>query len=67
MFSVFNPFRDRTSEHTAERLIDGLGPEKCDQIVRDLDRAENYDPRVCPIMSKTNGTFPGVATGPGIG
>jgi hypothetical protein len=24
MFSVFNPFRDRTSEHTAERLIGDL-------------------------------------------
>jgi hypothetical protein len=51
-FSVFNPFRDRTSEHTAERLIHDLRTDKCDQIVRELDR-DDYDPRVCPVMSGT--------------
>lgn len=52
MFSVFNPFRDRTSEHTAERLIDDLRTDKCDGIVRELDR-DDYDLRVCSVMSKT--------------
>jgi hypothetical protein len=52
MFSVFNPFRDRTSEHTAERLIHDLRTGKCDQIVRELDR-DHYDPRVCSVMSDT--------------
>jgi hypothetical protein len=52
MFSVFNPFRDRTSEHTAERLIVDLRTDKCDQIVRELDR-DDYDPRVCSVMSET--------------
>jgi hypothetical protein len=54
MFVVFNPFRDRTSEHTAERLIDDLRGDKCEQIVRGLEGSDNnYDPRVCSVMRET--------------
>ncbi len=55
MFSMFNPFRDRTSEHTAERLMDDLRTDKCEQIVRSVNRREDYDPRVCSVMNQTSG------------
>lgn len=55
IFSIFNPFRDRTSEHTAEKLMDDLRTDKCEQIVREVNREENYDPRVCAVMGKTSG------------
>ena len=55
MFTIFNPFRNRDSEHTAERLIDDLRTGRCPQVVRSIDRNENYDPRVCDVMSQTQG------------
>jgi len=55
MLAVFNPFRDRASERTAERLIDDLRSDKCGQIVRDLNGNSNYDPRICSVMNKTTG------------
>jgi hypothetical protein len=55
MLTVFNPFRDRASERTAERLIDDLRSDKYEQIVRGLDRNGNYDPGVCSVMNKTAG------------
>ena len=57
MWVIFNPFRDRTSEHTAERLIDDLRTDQCERFVRELGRGDNYDPRVCAVMSKTKGYF----------
>ncbi len=53
MWVIFNPFRDRTSEHAAERLIDDLRTDQCERIVREFDVAEKYDPRVCAVMNKT--------------
>ena len=50
LFSIFNPFRDRTSEHTAERLIRDLQTDRCDQIVRKIDVVRGYDPRVCTVI-----------------
>jgi hypothetical protein len=54
MFTIFNPFRNRTSEHTAEKLIQDLRTSACDSIVRELDRGQEYDPRVCSVMLGTN-------------
>lgn len=55
MFTLFNPFRDRTFERTAERLINDLRTDKCDSIVRELDRGQDYDPRICSVLLKTTG------------
>lgn len=49
MFTIFNPFRDRSSEETAERLIKDLKTADCPQIVRELD-GEGSDSRVCSAM-----------------
>lgn len=57
MWVIFNPFRDRTSEHTAAPLIDALTTDECERIVRGLDVGDNYEPRVCAVMSKTKGHF----------
>lgn len=57
MLTVFNPFRDRASERTAERLIDGLRSDKCEQIIQSLDDNGNYNPRVCSVMNKTTGHY----------
>ena len=53
MFTIFNPFRDRTSEHTAERLIADLRSSRCADVVRSIEGSENDDPRVCEVMSHT--------------
>jgi hypothetical protein len=53
MFTIFNPFRNRDSEHTAERLIDDLKTGRCDQVVRDIDGSRNHDFRVCDVMNRT--------------
>ena len=55
MFTIFNPLRNRDSEHTAERVIDDLRTGRCEQVVRDIDGSQNYDPRVCDVMSRTEG------------
>lgn len=50
MFTFFNPFRDRTSERTAERLIRDLTTDRCEQIVHRLNVGSGYDPRVGTVM-----------------
>jgi hypothetical protein len=55
MFTIFNPFRDRTSEHTAERLIRDLKSDQCEHVVRGLDIAGEYDPRICTVMRHASG------------
>jgi len=55
MWVIFNPFRDRTSEHTAQRLMDDLRTEKCERIVREFEVGDIDAPRVCAVMSQTKG------------
>jgi hypothetical protein len=55
MFTIFNPFRNRDAEHAAERLIDDLRTGRCEQVVQDIDGSQNYDPRVCDVMSRNEG------------
>jgi hypothetical protein len=43
---VFNPFRNRESEKTAERLIRDLRSGGCPRIVQSLEQGTDYDPRV---------------------
>jgi hypothetical protein len=43
---VMNPFRDRTSEHTAERLIGDLKTDNCPEIIKEFSN----DNRICPTV-----------------
>jgi hypothetical protein len=45
-FAVMNPFRDRASEKTAERLIADLRTSRCQTIVKEF----SDDPHICPIL-----------------
>ena len=45
-FAVMNPFRDRGSEKTAERLIADLRTSNCQTIVKEFSE----DPHICPIL-----------------
>jgi len=45
-FTLMNPFRDRTSEATAERLISDLNTENCPKIIKEF----SDDDRICPTM-----------------
>lgn len=54
MFTIFNPLRNRDSEHTAERLIDDLRTGRCEKVVREIDGSQN-DSRVCDVMNRTEG------------
>ncbi len=47
---VFNPFRTRESENTAERLMHDLRTGDCQCIVQGLTRGMDYDPRICVVM-----------------
>jgi hypothetical protein len=50
---VFNPFRNRDSENTAERLIHDLETGDCQRVMQALSSATDYDPRVCLVMSSS--------------
>ena len=50
---VFNPFRDRASENTAERLIHNLESGDCQRVVEGLNSGTDYDPRVCLVMGSS--------------
>jgi len=50
---VFNPFRNRDSENTTERLIRDLKTGGCQRVVQSLSGGKDYHPRVCLVMGKT--------------
>jgi len=50
---IFNPFRNRDSENTAERFIRDLRTGDCQRIVQSMNRGTDYDPRVCLVMHDT--------------
>jgi hypothetical protein len=50
---VFNPFRNRDSENTAERLIHDLRTGDCQRVVQSLNEGMEYDARVCLVMHDT--------------
>jgi hypothetical protein len=50
---IFNPFRNRDSENTAERFIRDLRTGDCQRIVQGLNPKMEYDPRVCLVMHNT--------------
>ncbi len=45
-FAIMNPFRDRTSERTAERLIHDLKTSECQKILAQY----NAEPDICPTV-----------------
>ena len=49
-FAILNPFRDRSDEANAERLIRDLRTNNCEQIVR--VRLEADPEIICPVMRK---------------
>jgi len=55
---VFNPFRNRDSENTAERLIRDLRTEDCQRVAQSLSGGKDYDSRVCRVMGKTGNHNP---------
>jgi hypothetical protein len=50
---VFNPFRNRDSENTAELLIHDLETGDCQRVVQALSSGTDYDPRVCLVMGSS--------------
>src|SRR5580698_6964399 len=51
--AVMNPFRDKASEETAERLIRDLRTGNCQAIVKQFS---DDGPRICPVLQTTRRT-----------
>jgi len=48
--AIMNPFRDKASEKTAERLIADLRTSNCQTIVKEF----SDDPRICPVLQTSH-------------